>query len=416
RYSPEQGTAIQDEVQKLAERGTIEPSRSAWAAACVTVRKKDGSLRLCQDFRGLNELLESYSGGLGDMQTTYSGLTGSKYFTSVDSASGFFQLEVAEEDRPFTAFRDARGHVWQYQRCRFGLTVRPATFHRPVSEALLPARGVKKWLGNILWPSATFAGHMTGLRVVLYSLLKAGLTVNFQKSQWCTQQQDFVGMTIDASGIRPSQSKIEAIAQLGEPQRVEELRLCLGKTGYLRRYIKGDSNPAAPLTDLLRDPRFASKRARRMEIPWGDQQQQAFLDLKSALMSYPILAYPDWNERFVLHSDASEFAAGVALAQEADEREWIIEYASHRWSRADEKRSASEREVVVVLWSVERFRSYLWGREFTLVTDSSALTWLFRSQNLSPKFHRWALRLMEYDMVLKWRAGREHQLPDALSR
>ncbi|CAN0056863.1 unnamed protein product [Sphacelaria rigidula] len=136
-------------------------------------------------------------------------------------------------------------------------------------------------------------------------------------------------MTIDASGIRPSQSKIEAIAQLREPQRVEELRSFLGMTGYLRRDIKGYSNTAVPLTDLLRDPRFASMRARRMKIPWGEQQQQAFLDLKSALMSYPILAYSGWNERFVLHSDASEFVAGAALSQEADEGEWVIDI---RWS------------------------------------------------------------------------------------
>ncbi|CAM9234099.1 unnamed protein product [Sphacelaria rigidula] len=114
---------------------------------------------------------------------------------------------------------------------------------------------------------------MTGLRVVLYCLLKAGLTVNFHKSQWCTQQQDFVGMTIDASGIRPSQSKIEAIAQLKETRRVEELRWFLGMTGYLRRYIKEYSNTAAPLTDLLRDPRFAFNRARRMGIAWGGQQR-----------------------------------------------------------------------------------------------------------------------------------------------
>ncbi|CAM9317514.1 unnamed protein product, partial [Sphacelaria rigidula] len=223
RYSPEQEIAIQDKVQKLGERGIIEQSTSAWAAACVTMRKKNGSLRLCQEYRGLNELLESYSGGLGGMQTMCSGLAGSKYFTSVDLASGVFQLEVAKEDRHLTAFRDARGHLWQYQRCGFGLKVLPATLHRTVSEALLSLRGVKNWLDDILWPSATFASHITGLRVVLYCLLKAGLTVNFQKSQWCTQQQDFVGMTIDASGIRPSQSKIEAIAQLREPQRVKEL-------------------------------------------------------------------------------------------------------------------------------------------------------------------------------------------------
>ncbi|CAM9700258.1 unnamed protein product [Sphacelaria rigidula] len=230
------------------------------------------------------------------MQTMYSGLAGSKYFTSVDLSSGFFQLEVAKEDRHLTAFRDAKGHLWQYQRCGFGLKVLSATFHRTVSEALLPAKGVKNWLDDILWPSATFASHMAGLRVVLHCLLTAGLTANFQKSQWCTQQQDFVGMTIDASGIRPSQSKIEAIAQLREPQKVEESRSFLGMTGYLRRYIKGYSNMEAPLTDLLRDKRLATKRARRLALPWGPQQRQAFLNLKDALMTYPILVYPDWNE------------------------------------------------------------------------------------------------------------------------
>ena len=162
---------------------------------------------------------------------------------------------------------------------------------------------------------------MTGLRVVLQCLMNAGLTVNFQNSQWCTQQQDFLGMTIDASGVRPAKSKVEAIAQLREPRKVGELRVFLGMTGYLRRYIKGYSNLAAPLTDLLRDKRFASKRAKRMQLPWGPQQHQAFVDLQEALMSYPVLAYPDWNEQFTLHSDASDFAAGAALAQEADERE-----------------------------------------------------------------------------------------------
>ncbi|CAM9807790.1 unnamed protein product, partial [Sphacelaria rigidula] len=130
---------------------------------------------------------------------------------------------------------------------------------------------------------------------------------------------------------------------------------------------------AAPLTDLLQDKRFVTERAWRMTIPWGPQQRQTFVDLKGALMSYPILVYPDWNERLVLHSDASEYAAGAAWAQEANEREWIIEYASHRWSQGSNR----EREVVAILWSVGRFRPYLWEREFTPAADCSALTWLF---------------------------------------
>lgn len=113
----------------------------------------------------------------------YSGLVRSKHFTTIDLASGFFHFEVAKEDRHLTAFRDARGHLWQYQRCGFGIKVLPATFHRTISEAWLPTKGVKTWLDGILWPSATFTSHMTGLRVALHCLLTAGLTVNFQKSQ-----------------------------------------------------------------------------------------------------------------------------------------------------------------------------------------------------------------------------------------
>ncbi|CAN0000948.1 unnamed protein product [Sphacelaria rigidula] len=279
----------------------------------------------------------------------FSGLAGSKYFPSVDLASGFFQSEVAKENRLLTAFRDSKGTT--------------PTFHRTVSVVLLRARGVKNWLDDILWSSATFASHMTGLRVVLHCLLTTELTVNFLKSQWCTQQQDFVGMAIDAPGIRPSQSKIEAITHLREPQRVDESRSFLRLTGYLRQYVRGYSNISPPLTGVLRDKRFATRRAQGMTIPWGPQQRQAFVDLKGALMSYPILVYPDWDGQFVLHSDASEYTAGAALAQEAGEREWIIEDAIviDGLDRAGEDRSATERDVVAVSWSVERLRSYLWG-------------------------------------------------------
>ena len=181
---------------------------------------------------------------------------------------------------------------------------------------------------------------------------------------------------------------------------MEELRAFLGMTGYLRQFVEGYSVLAAPLTDILRNKAFASKRSRRSLIPWLELQQHAFLALKSTLTSFPILAFPIWGRPFVLHTDASAAGAGAALTQENEGGERPLAFASHKWSATDSRRGATERECMAVLWAVAHFRPYLAGRPFTLVTDCSALAWLFRSRNLNPKLYRWSLRLAEYDMTI----------------
>ena len=354
---------------------------------------------MCQDYRALNMLLKSDSGGLGDIQSIFDGMKGAGCFTSIDLASGFTQLEIAEEDKHKTAFRDAHGTLWELNRCGFGLKTLPAGFAAFVGGALgsLKGNGVQNWLDDIIIYTKQVEGHLDLVKQVLEKLSTAGLSVNFSKSWWCCPQQEFVGMVVDRLGVRPSQSKIDAVAQLTRADTVEEVRALLGMTGYLRKFVPRYSALVAPISDLLRDKRFASKRARRLKVPWGEEQDKALAGLVQALTSPPILAMPDWNSLFQLHTDASELGAGAV-----------------RWSRTDARRSPTEREVMAVLWAVTHFRPYVWG--FTLVTDCSALIWLFKSQNLSSKLHRYALRLTEHDMDLQWRPGARHQLPDALSR
>ena len=153
-----------------------------------------------------------------------------------------------------------------------------------------------------------------------------------------------------------------------------------------------------------------------IKVPWGAPQAEAFRKIVSALISHPVLATPDWSLPFSLHTDASELAAGSVLTQDVQGREAPLGYGSHRFTRAEEKRSPNDREVLAVLHGVDHFRTYLQHRRFTLFTDCAALTWLFTSQHLSSKMHRWALRLMEFDIDLKWRKGEHHTAPDALSR
>ena len=310
-------------------------------------------------------------------------MEGSKYFSSIDLASGFLQLEIHEDDRPLTAFRAVKD------------------------------RGIKNWLDDTTIPSKTLAGQRGLLRETLKYLRQGRLTVNLQKSHFCQSVMEFVGMIMDRLGARPAPSKIDAITQLSRPNTVEEVRVLLGMTGYLRQFVPQYSTVVAPISDLLRDPRFRTKRAK---VPWGQEQNNAFDALIEALTSPPILALPVWTEPFSLSTDASEIRAGAVLTQFIEGMEKVIAYGSKSWSRGDSKRSATDRECMAVMWAVSKFQPYLWGQPFTLITDCSALTWLFKSQSLAPKYHRWALRLMEHDITLKWRPGTQHQLPDASTR
>ena len=416
RFSPEERRMIRAEIQKLLDRGIIRRSLSPWAAQCLCVKKKDGTLRLCIDWRELNKRLVTDSGGLGDMQTIFDGLKGKRFFTQLDLASGYHQIEIAEKDRHKTAFRDADGLLYEFNRAGFGLAILPAAFTRRVKTALGGIDGVFSWLDDILIASETWEEHLTTLTLVLNRLLAAGLSVNFAKCIFGAASQEFLGMIIDCTGMRPAPSKLDAIARMPCPRTVEDLRTFLGLTGYLRQFVPNYSLTAAPLTDILRNKTFASKQARKLSIPWEAEHDEAFRSLRATLASPSVLAFPDPNRTFELHTDASTIGAGAVLRQPVGDAPGYIAFASHRFSRTDSKRGPTERECMGILWAIDHFRPYLAGREFKLVTDCSALTWLFRSRELCPKLHRWALRLMEYDIVLEWRAGLEHVLPDAFSR
>ena len=408
---------IREEIHELIDRGIIRPSKSPWAAQVLCFKKKDGTMRLCVDWRRLNSLLVIDSGGLGDMQSMFSNLKGKRYFTQIDLASGFHQLPIAEKDKHKTAFRDADGQLWEFNQAGFGLTVLPAAFTRIVKTALAPPEeSVVSWFDDILITSTTWEEHLETIHRVFRKLTTAGLSVNFAKCNFAASVQVFLGMMVDINGIRPAPSKIEAVAKMPRPTNIEELRTFLGLTGYLRQFVENYTIIAAPLTNILRNKEFATKRARKLPIPWTVEQEGAFANLKKSLASPTVLAFPDSNQPFTLHTDASSIGAGAVLTQYHGSKEVVIAYASHRFSRTDSRRGPTERECMAVLWGVGHYRQFLAGRRFNLITDCSALTWLFHSRNLSPKLNRWALRLAEYDIVLRWRAGTENLMPDALSR
>ena len=265
-------------------------------------------------------------------------------------------------------------------------------------------------------PTRTFEQQLELLRETFDCLRQGKLSVNLPKSEFCFSVVEWLGMVIDRFGVRPAPSKIEAITQPSQPSTVEEVRVLSGMAGYLRKFVPNYGLIVAPISDLLRDSRFRSKNARRVKVPWGHAQTEAMEILVNLLTSPPILALPEWSKPFRLDTDASETGAGAVLTQVQEMVEKPPAYASHRWSKTDEKKSPTGRECLAVLWAVDKFAAYLQARPFTLITDCVALTWLFKSHALSAKYHRWALRLMQYDMELQWRSGTKHQFADALPR
>ena len=274
RFLPQEISMIKEEIHKLNDRSNTRPSKSPWAAQVFCVKKKDDTMRLCLDWCRFNSLPVIDSGGLGDMQSMFSNLKVKHYFTQIDLASGFHQLPIAEKDKHKTAFRDADGQLWEFNRAGFGLTVLPAAFTRIVKAGLAPPEeSVVSWLDDILITNTTWEEHLDTIRRVFVKLRKAGLSVNFTKCNFAASAQALLGTMVDINGIHPAPCKMEAVAKMLSPTNIEELRAFLGPTGYLRQFVENYCIIVSPLTNIFRNKDFATKRARKLPIAWTVEQE-----------------------------------------------------------------------------------------------------------------------------------------------
>ena len=218
------------------------------------------------------------------------------------------------------------------------------------------------WLDDILITNTTWKEHLDTIHRVFKNLRTAGLSVNFAKCNFAASAQEFLGMIVDINGIRPAPSKMEAVAKMPRPTNIEKLRAFLGLTGYLRQFVENCSIIAVPFTNTLCNKEFATKRARKLPISWTVEQEGVFASLKKSLASPTVLAFPDWNQPFTLHTDASSIGAGAVLTQIHGSKEVVSANTSHRFSRTDSRRGPTERERMAVLWGVGHYRQFLAGR------------------------------------------------------
>ena len=396
------------EIQSMLKKGAIRESNSPWSSPVVLVRKKDGSTRFCVDYRRLNEVTRTDSYPLPRMEDCLDSLAGAKYFSTVDMASGYWQIKVKDKDQEKTAFVTKSG-LYEFIVMPFGLVGAPSTFERCMEKILrhLQWQTCLVYLDDIIVFSKDFTEHLHRLEQVLQRIQEAGLKLKPSKCHLFQKQVSFLGHVVSEAGIATDPKKVEAVVSWPPPINVSQVRSYLGFCSYYRRFIQNFSVIANPLSQLT-----------RKDVPfiWSEDCQRAFEELKSRLVTSPIMAYPLDSGQYLLDTDASDVAIGAVLSQTQNGELKVIAYASRTLNKAERKYCVTRKELLAIVNFTQHFRHYLLGREFKVRSDHQPLKWLFNLKDPSGQVARWLEILAAYNFVIDYRPGKKHNNADGMSR
>lgn len=413
RYPEVHKTEVDKQIKKMLKQGIIRPSVSPYCSPLWVVPKKldatgERKWRIVIDYRKLNNVTVGDSYPLPNIEHILDQLGHSQYFTTLDLASGFHQIEMKPEDISKTAFSTPFGH-YEFTRMPFGLRNSPSTFQRLMNTVLTGLQGLQcfVYLDDIVIYASTIDQHSEKLRSVFNRLRSNNLLLQPDKCEFMRKEVAYLGHVISSEGVAPNPEKIKAIATYPAPKNEKQIKQFLGLVGYYRRFIQNFSSIAKPLTSLLK---------KDTPFTWTQQTQEAFESFKTILTTQPILQYPNFKEKFLLTTDASDYAIGAVLSQGETGKDLPIAYASRTLNKAEINYSTTEKEALAIIWATNHFRPYLYGRKFTIFTDHRPLSWLFNCKNPSSRLLRWRLKLEEYEYDIRYKPGRINSNADALSR
>lgn len=410
--SPAMQQHLNQEIDQMLKLKVIEPSQSPWCSPLWLVRKSSGEVRVCFDGRKLNSVTVKDAYPMPQIDSILSKLRDAKFLTSIDLRQAFFQIPLDEASRPKTAFAVYGKGLFQFCVMPFGLANSPKTMVRLMDIVLNPAiiPFCFVFLDDIIVATPTFELHLKILKEVYLRLREANLTVNLKKCEFCRPSLKFLGFVVDQEGLRTDPDKVSAILKFPTPKTTTEIKRLIGLVSWYRRFVKNFSSISSPINALLHG------RKKGQSIVWTPEAEAAFSEIKTRLTSAPILASPDFSRQFVIQCDASDVGIGVVLYQESDGAEHPIAYASKSLTKAQKSYSVTEKELIAVLFGIEKFRSYVEGTHFMVETDHSSLLWLTNLSNPSGRLTRWAVTLSQYDFTIKHRKGSLNVVADALSR
>ena len=402
---------VSQELEKLVDNDIIEPvDRSEWVSNVVVVQKASGGIRLCLDLRELNKSIITDRYPLPHTEEVFLKLKDCVLFSVIDLKQAFLQLPLHENSKHFTTFITHEG-LYQFKRVPFGLASAPSCFQKVISVILNGMEGVQEFLDDILIGGRTPSEHDARLKEVEKRLKTAGFSINVEKCNIRKSELKFLGHVISKDGICPDPEKIKCIAQAPEPKSPLEIKSFLGMASFYSKYCPNFSSTVEPLLRLTR---------KDQAWEWTSLQKNAFDEIKAVISQKTALAIFDTSKQTEVHTDASSSGLGAVLVQkDADDNSSIIAFASRTLTAAERNYSVLEKEALAISWAVQRWKVFLWGRAFKIVTDHKPLVSIFSSKDtlqVNLRVARFVMQLLPYIYTIQYRAGSQNHFADFLSR
>ena len=404
RMAPVELQELRVQLQELLDKGFIRPSTSPWGAPVLFAKKKDKTLRLCIDYRQLNQVTIKNRYPLPRIDDLFDQLRGARVYSKIDLRTGYHQLRVRDTDIPKTMFRTRYGH-FEFTVMPFGLTNTPTAFMDLMHRVFQPYldQFVVVFVDDILIYSLSDWEHEYQLRIVLQLLRDHQLYAKFSKCEFWLTEVRFLGHVVSASGVLVDPEKVEAVMSWERPNSVFEIRSFLGLAGYYRRFIEDFSRIAAPMTRLTR---------KEVKFDWDDRCEEAFQELKRRLTSAPILIVPDRGQGYIVYCDALRAGLGCVLMQSGR----VVAYGSGQLKNHEQNYPTHDMELAAIVFALKIWRHYLYGEEFEVYSDHKSLKYIFTQRDLNMRQRRWIEFLEDYDFTLHYHPGKANVVADALSR
>lgn len=404
---------LDEEIDRLLTEGILEPVKtSEWATPIVPVLKQDRRIRICGDFKlTVNKSTELEQYPLPKIEDLFAQLSGGTTFTKLDLRDAYCQLELDEESRRLLVINTHRG-LFRYTRLAFGVASAPAIFQREIEKILQGVKGASVYLDDLLVTGGNEDEHLQNLSEVLSRLRAAGMRLHPDKCEFMKPSVEYLGHRIDQQGLHPVDSKVEAVVGAPDPKNVDELRSFIGLVTYYAKFLPNMATLLAPLYELLKS---------NTPWKWEAQQKEAFVKIKETLQNSSLLMHFDSEKEVVLACDASPYGLGAVLSHVTPDGDRPVAFASRSLTRAEKNYSHIEKETLALVFGATKFRNYLLGRTFTLLTDHRPLVSLLSENKPVPsvaaaRIQRWALTLSAYAYKIKYREGSLHGNADACSR
>ena len=403
--------AVTEEINRLLAAGVIERcDASAWVSPIVVTKKKNGGIRMCVDLREPNKVVIADCYPLPHIDELLSTLQGAAVFSTIDLASAYHQVPLHVESRDLTAFITHEG-LFRYCRVPYGLSSAPSAFQKMLATILKGIPGVQNYLDDIIVYGDNSAQHDARLETVRRRLTDAGLLLNEDKCCFNQSRLHFLGHVVSAEGILPDEEHIAAVLKAPAPTDAATLRSFLGLVSWYNKFIPNYATESEPMRACIRQ---------EGDFLWTAEAQQSFEKVKSLLLDSPALALFDPSMPTVVSTDASDYGLGAVLTQiHRDGEERTVAFASRTLTAVERKYSTVEKEALGCVWAVEKWRTFLWGRKFTLRTDHQALTTLLTTKGMGRagmRIARWSARLLTFDYDVTYRPGSDNVIADCLSR